>query len=87
MPRTRWALAGLLVAAAAALGTPAGASAQAPACAAGTNVQTTTGPICGTAANGVSEWLGIPYAQAPVGALRWAPPKAPTPWTAQTVNE
>ena len=82
MPRTRWALAGLLVAAAAALGTPAGASAQAPACAAGTNVQTTTGPICGTTANGVSEWLGIPYAQPPVGALRWAPPKAPTPWTA-----
>jgi para-nitrobenzyl esterase len=58
------------------------ASAQAPACAAGTNVQTSTGPVCGIVANGVSEWLGVPYAQPPVGALRWAPPKAPAPWTA-----
>ena len=26
-------------------------------------------------------WLGIPYAQPPVGKLRWRPPRAPVPWT------
>jgi para-nitrobenzyl esterase len=54
-----------------------------PACAAGTNVTTTYGPICGTvdASNGVSEWLAIPYAAPPVGTLRWEPPQAPAPWT------
>jgi para-nitrobenzyl esterase len=54
----------------------------APACAAGTVVQTTSGPVCGIVVNGVTEWLGIPYAAPPVGNLRWAPPQAPTPWGA-----
>jgi para-nitrobenzyl esterase len=58
------------------------ASAQVPACAAGTGVQTGAGPVCGTtAANGVEEWLGIPYAAPPVGSLRWASPQAHAPWT------
>ncbi|MGE5293185.1 MAG: carboxylesterase family protein, partial [Micromonosporaceae bacterium] len=53
------------------------------ACAPGTDVQTTSGPVCGIVSNnGVSEWLGIPYAAPPVGPLRWAPPQPPTPWTA-----
>ena len=51
------------------------------ACAAGTNVQTTTGPVCGIVVNGVNEWLGIPYAAPPVGALRWQPPQPHAPWT------
>jgi para-nitrobenzyl esterase len=54
------------------------------ACAAGTTVQTADGPVCGiasTTAVGINEWLGIPYAAPPVGALRWQPPQAPTPWT------
>lgn len=31
--------------------------------------------------NKVIEWLGIPYAQAPVGNLRWKAPKTPKKWT------
>jgi para-nitrobenzyl esterase len=63
-----------------ALGTPKSAAA-APACGAGTVVTTLTGPVCGIVVNGVSEWLGIPYAAPPVGALRWAAPQQPTSWT------
>ena len=58
------------------------AAARAPSCAAGTDVQTTSGPVCGIVANGNAEWLGIPYAAPPVGSLRWAPPQPPTPWSA-----
>jgi para-nitrobenzyl esterase len=29
----------------------------------------------------VDEWLGIPYAQPPVGALRWEPPQPAASWT------
>jgi para-nitrobenzyl esterase len=54
-----------------------------PACAAGTDVTTTTGPVCGivNSSNGVSEWLAIPYAAPPVGALRWEPPQPHASWT------
>ena len=55
---------------------------EAVACAPGTGVVTTSGPICGIVSGSVSEWLGIPYAAPPVGPLRWAPPQPPTPWTA-----
>lgn len=51
------------------------------ACAAGTDVRTTAGPVCGIVQGGVSEWLGIPYAAPPVGALRWQPPQPHAPWT------
>src|SRR3984885_13678223 len=58
------------------------ASAQVTGCAPGTTVQTPDGPVCGTTAtNGVDEWLGIPYAEPPVGVLRWAPPQPHTAWT------
>ena len=40
------------------------------------------GRVTGAAAdNGVLAWKGVPYAQAPVGDLRWQAPVAPLPWT------
>jgi len=45
-------------------------------------VATTTGELRGVArAGGGAEFLGIPYAQAPVGDLRWHEPVATKPWT------
>ena len=52
-----------------------------PGCDAGTTVGTVSGPVCGINSDGVTQWLGIPYAAPPVGQLRWQPPQAPTPWT------
>jgi para-nitrobenzyl esterase len=58
------------------------ATAAAVSCAAGTDVQTADGPVCGiTTTGGVNEWLGIPYAAPPIGSFRWQPPQPPTPWT------
>ncbi len=33
-----------------------------------------------SAITGVYAWLGVPYAQPPVGTLRWMPPVDPAPW-------
>jgi para-nitrobenzyl esterase len=44
-------------------------------------VQTGQGPAKGTVTNGVSEFLGLPYAAPPVGQLRWKPPAAPAQYT------
>jgi para-nitrobenzyl esterase len=71
----------MVVAVALAVATPKSAAA-APACAAGTVVTTSTGPVCGIVVNGVNEWLGIPYAAPPVGSLRWAPPQPHASWSA-----
>jgi para-nitrobenzyl esterase len=38
------------------------------------------GTLEGTANNGYDEFLGIPFAEAPIGNLRWAPPAAPARW-------
>ena len=36
----------------------------------------------------VQQWVGIPYAAPPVGALRWKPPVPPAPWdTTLQLNE
>jgi para-nitrobenzyl esterase len=50
-------------------------------------VDTTSGPIQGFVQSGINNFLGVPYAQPPVGALRWKPPAAVTPGnvTRQTV--
>lgn len=45
---------------------------------------TTYGVVDGTdhtATTGTYAWLGVPYAQPPVGARRWAPPAEPAAWS------
>ena len=38
-------------------------------------VDVTGGRVRGVAADGGKAWLGLPYAQAPVGPLRWRAPQ------------
>jgi para-nitrobenzyl esterase len=44
--------------------------------------QTAQGMVVGRLQDGISSYLGIPYAAPPVGALRFRPPAAPAAWTA-----
>jgi para-nitrobenzyl esterase len=46
----------------------------------GPKVSTDKGAVRGFVEDGVAKFYGIPYAQPPVGDLRWAPPKAAKPW-------
>jgi para-nitrobenzyl esterase len=39
------------------------------------------GRVRGREVDGVWEFLGVPYARAPVGPLRWRPPLPPEPWS------
>ncbi len=39
------------------------------------------GPVTGVVTPAMHQFLGIPYAEPPVGDLRWAPPEPYAPWT------
>jgi para-nitrobenzyl esterase len=44
-------------------------------------VETTAGVIEGVVRDGVTQFLGVPYASPPLGARRFLPPLAATPWS------
>ncbi|HTC53830.1 MAG TPA: carboxylesterase family protein [Steroidobacteraceae bacterium] len=67
-PGLKWLLASLLVA-------PAFALAQAAPAAAGVTVKTPAGFLRGAEQDGMRRFLGVPYAQAPLGELRWRAPQ------------
>ena len=42
--------------------------------------ETSAGPVRGASTDGIHRFLGIPYAEPPVGDLRWRAPVAAAPW-------
>ena len=43
-------------------------------------IKTKSGSLVGKEYEGYTAYLGIPYAQAPIGELRWKAPRRPRPW-------
>ncbi len=77
----RLALAAAATAAATLLGLALPVTAQAGTSAGGgLVVRTDRGLIQGKPAEGIDQWLGVPYAAPPVGALRWAAPQPAQRW-------
>src|SRR5262245_30017432 len=44
-------------------------------------VRTTNGAVQGVREDGITRFLGIPYAAAPIDDLRWQPPQPPACWS------
>src|SRR5215469_15021550 len=74
--RARLAVAGLTLGALAAAAPAASASTLG-----GQGTGTANGAVRGLANGAVNEFLGIPYAAPPVGALRWQPPQPAASWS------
>jgi para-nitrobenzyl esterase len=70
-----WAAAGLTATALSARAGPWIASGVTPV------VKTSNGPVVGLLEDGIATFKGLRYGAPPVGALRWAPPAKPKPWT------
>lgn len=70
--RIKWS--SILLAAAAAVAVPQAALAQS------TKAVIDSGAIRGSAADGVLSWKGIPFAEPPLGDLRWRAPRPVKPW-------
>ena len=47
----------------------------------GTDITIETGTLRGAVHDGISHWLGIPFASSPIGELRWRAPQPAVPWT------
>ena len=80
-PRRTGLLLGLVVALAALTGGTVSAAAATPTGGDPLLVRTDTGLVHGDPHNAAREFLGIPYAAPPVGALRWRPPAPAAPWS------
>lgn len=81
MTWVRWRVSTRLAVAAATLGALVAAAPAAAASGGGPVTGTANGPVRGLANGAVDEFLGIPYAAPPIGALRWQPPQPAASWS------